>query len=452
MTEILHINDNNLLLQNQERVIRSQGYAWFKGSELVFDLGDEKPIKHCRLSPQQINNRYWQQCEQSAIPANAPGMRHAADLIWKHLGELKQQHSLNQVCLVVPSHYREANLQLLLGISKASGLDVVGLANKAVVALHGQGLSDGSYSHIDVQLHQTVCSNILVENGVAKLGEIDVLSDVGIHLMQEALLKGLQSNFIQNDRFDPLHDAATEQQLFDQLSNIAKSINESGKASVGLEHQGRLYNTVVDDKEWKALLNDFSSRIIAHGQSAHKCFVDLNSAFDGVGLKDLEGGNCASISGVPTIAVEALIQADQSSGIIYKTDFSLSNSTHAGASTQEQSLPASVDASAKFSTNDAANNVSSKASTSKVTTAVSNQASATHLLQAGVAVPIERALVKFEQGLLKLESANTSNLQDLLTQSKVLVLNDEGRTDLLANDRIGSNLAEGVISVIQVFG
>jgi len=150
--------------------------------------------------------------------------------------------------LVVPSHYRESNLQLLLGIAKACQLEVKGLVNKAVVALQSQAPADGDYWHFDVQLHQTVCSRVHVSGGLLKLGDIEILSDVGIHLMQEALLKGLQNNFIQNSRFDPLHDAATEQQLFDQLAPIAMQLSEAGKASVGLEHQGRLHNATLDNK------------------------------------------------------------------------------------------------------------------------------------------------------------------------------------------------------------
>ena len=51
-------------------------------------------------------------------------MRHAADLIWQHLSQLKQQQNLEQLVLVVPSHYRAENLQLLLGVAKACDLTV----------------------------------------------------------------------------------------------------------------------------------------------------------------------------------------------------------------------------------------------------------------------------------------------------------------------------------------
>ncbi len=431
MVEVLHINDNNLQLQNDQRIAVSQGYAWFKGDEVVFDLGNEKPVRACRLSPQEMNNRYWQQCEQSAIPTNASGMRHAADLVWKHLSALKQHFNLEQVVLVVPSHYREANLQLLLGVAKACGLDVVGLINKAVVALANTEVADGEYCHIDVQLHQTVCSNITIANGLAKLGDVDVLSDVGIHLMQEALLKGLQSNFIQNDRFDPLHDAATEQQLFDQLAGIANNIAKSGKASIALEHQSRLHNSVIDDKEWRALLSPFSNRLAAKSNAVDKCFIDLNAAFESVNLSALIEHGFGDLNSISSISTDSLIQADLSQGIVYKTDLPLAARVSSKVSLQINAQTSNTNLEPRLKTIDIAQ--------------------ATHILQSGKALPIERAEVQFSNGILSLVAGDNFNIQELLDNGRLIVLNDPGRTKLEPNDRLGSDLADGVVSAIQVF-
>lgn len=430
MVEVLHINDNNLLLQNDQRIAGSQGYAWFKGADVVFDLGDEKPVNACRLSPQEMNNRYWQQCEQSAIPMNAAGMRHAADLVWKHLSALKEHFDLEQLVLVVPSHYREVNLQLLLGVAKACGLNVVGLVNKAVVALANAGVPDGEYRHIDVQLHQTVCSNITIANGVAKRGDVDVLSDVGIHLMQEALLKGLQSNFIQNDRFDPLHDAATEQQLFDQLASIANNIDKSGKASIALEHQSRLHNSVIDDKEWRALLRPFSDRLASKAADVDQCFIDLNAAFDGANLAALIEHGFGDLNSSPSVSVNSLVQTDIAGGIVYKTELPLATRSNSKPSEPSTARSSVTKTESQLKTIDIAQ--------------------ATHVLLAGRALPIDRAEVQFSSGMLNLVLGDDINIQALLNSGRLTVLNDPGRTKLEPNDRLGSDLADGVVSAIQV--
>ncbi len=439
MVDVLHINDNNLAVESASGISFSQGYAWLKGVDVRFDLDDsEAPVGHCRLSPQEINNRYWQQCEQSAIPSNGAGMRHAADLVWQHLSQLKQQKSLNELILVVPSHYRESNLQLLLGIAKACQLEIKGLVNKAVVALQNQVHKDGSYWHFDVQLHQTVCSRIEINDRLVKLGEVEILSDVGIHLMQEALLKGLQNNFIQNDRFDPLHDAVTEQQLFDQLPAIAMQLSDSGKASVGLQHQSRLHNTTLDSKEWQSVLRPFSDRLLDVSKLADGSYVDLNAAFDSAGLDALSEAGFTHLTEVPAGSANQLAQAAGSGNIIYRTDLPISGlsssatETAASKNTIEKTAPAMP-------------------SKGDLKLATSSRADApTHVLHAGKAMLIDHAELSTDNGMLSLMQSSEGNVQLLLNAGKLFIMNDEGRTHLKVNDRLGSHLADGVVAVIQV--
>lgn len=449
MVDALHINDNNLVLDSAGQHTVSQGYVWLKDDQVLFDLGDnDSPVSHCRLSPQQINNRYWLQCEQSAIPTNDAGMRHAADLVWQHLNQLREQKNLTDLVLVVPSHYRESNLQLLLGIAKASQLQIKGLVNKAVVALHDRVHANGEYWHLDVQLHQTVCSRINVANGLVSLGEVEVLSDVGIHLMQEALLRGLQNNFIQNDRFDPLHDAATEQQLFDQLPNIAMQLADSGKASVGLQHQNRIHNTTLDSKEWQALLTPFADRLLNVSGSAKASYIDFNAAFGSAGLDLLTQAGFIQIQDKVRVPLSDVEQAENSGSVVYRTDLPLSaNGTNQADVGEDIALTTQIDHSLVGELSKRKDNQASRIAQPKTETA---SPEATHLLCAGKAMPIMNARLTTDNGVLGLQQSSSGNIQELLSSGRLFILNDEGRTQLNINDRIGSNLADGVLTVIQV--
>jgi hypothetical protein len=425
MTHILHINDNNLLLQQGTSFSRSQGYAWLHGDDVLFDSNPERsPVMHCRLLPQEVNNRYWQQCDQSTISANGAGMRHAADLIWKHLGELKQQHDLNELVIVAPSHYRERNLKMLLGVAKSCSIQVVGLVNKAVLSLQDRVTEDGQYLHIDVQMHQTVTTQVSVMSGVVKLGSVEVLQDVGIHSMQESLLKGLQQSFIQNDRFDPLHDAATEQQLFDQLPHLAGQIIESGKASVGVQHQGRLHSTSIEAKDWNQHLEPYLIKLLKTGTATglKHVFVDLNAAFDDSVPESLAKARI-TVLGRPGAVPTNLMRSEDDSGLIYLTELPLVSQaagSQAKATTTDQApaqplVPAGV----------------------------------THLLQAGRAISISQADVQTADNTLTVH-AGKPNVQHLLSSGQLYILNDEGRQEMRPNDRIGSHIADGVITAIQV--
>ena len=414
---------------------------WFKGDQVVFDTDKENaPIKFCRLAPQEINNRYWQQCEKSSISSNAAGMRHAADLIWKHLDELKKAHSIEDLIFVVPSHYRSSNLQLLLGIAQSLSINVKAVFNGAVLSVvdelnRKETVSDGQYMHLDVQLHQTVVSTVSVNNGAAKLGDIEIIQSVGIQAMQDVLLKTLQAHFIQNDRFDPLHNAETEQQLFDNLSDIAIQVNKSSKTLVNVNFQNQLYSTSIDAKVFNAPLLQFVDELTSASTNAEHAFIQMNAAFAEQSLPGLTSAKKSLVDHDVVIDFPTLEHAKESDGSLhYITQLELKTISEK-----------------KTVTNTKNNEVAAEV----VKHAVHEQkkqslTGATHLLQAGIAVAIEHAELKMDNQQLTLDTSPNGNAKSLLESGKLIVLNDESCRDFRPNDRLGSHLADGVVTVIQV--
>ena len=439
MPTLLYINDNNLLIHKDGQLHRSQGYAWLRGADVFFDSNEQdSAVKNCRRSPQEINNRYWQQCEQSAISANAAGMRHSADLIWRHLSELKVQHGLQELVLIVPSHYQANNLQLLLGIAKSCGLEVVGLVNKSVLALHDKISSDGNYLHLDIQLHQSVSTVVTVKDGRVQLGSAEVIQNVGIYAMQDVLLKSIQHSFIQNDRFDPLHYASTEQQLFDQLSVVANEVENVGKGNLNVEHEQRVHSTSIDKKQWDSVVSPILNKLIASTSAtkAKAVYVDANAAFAAdeaaAGLSGLQTAGMIMLDPVSPIDPQLLVSnADTPGTVDYLTD-----------------LPVSAALVAKTKEPKA---VKAQATSSAVPPMVASKPGGpSHLLMAGMALPIAKSELRADGGQLSLHMANIGNVQTMLDEQKVFILNDGDRRELQANDRLGSNLADGVVTVISV--
>jgi len=431
MPAIITINDNNLLIQQDQSIARSQGYAWIKGDNVYFDYQPEyHPVRNSRLAPQQIDSQYWQQCAQTSISANDAGMRHSADLIWQHLTQMLQAHALTEVVFVVPSHYQASNLQLLVGIAKSCGIQVVGLLNKAVVALQNKVDAPGQYMHIDLQLHQTVCSTVNVTNQKIKLAEVDVLSQVSIHAIHDALLKAMQNSFIQSDRFDPLHYAETEQQLFDQIPVAAGNIINDAKTSLLVEYKGRVHSISIDKNQWGAVVTPLLEQL-------HETNSDLSSAQRFIQLNNLFGDASAAqftANGMRALDESGLLSEkqwafDASADLMYQTELGLS---HSGNNKQKDK--------------------SVGTSSARVQDQGSASVHATHLLQAGLAVPLANAHISTDANKLSLSHAKSSNAQSLVEDGRVFVMNDVGRKALQPNDRLGSNLAEGVITVIQVLG
>ncbi len=441
MTKVLHINDHNLIIQNslQENgavLQRSRGYAWLKDDQVIFDLSADaqSPEQNCRLAPQEINTRYWQQCAQTSIGANAAGMRHSADLIWKHLTSLKDNGDWDSLALVVPANYRDSHLQLLLGIAQAIGVKVTTITSKPVYA--ASVLQSGSLPrfHLDVQLHQTVVTTLREEDGFIKLVDTSINTDVSIHSLQESVLKALQKSFIGNDRFDPLHDASTEQQLFNQLFEVVAKVVRNGKAVVGVEHNSQLYSTTLQLVDLEEALAGLINLVQA--QNAH-VMIDLNDSFD---ISHLSEWSSAEVSwqGDPE-PLDAALLVNASDNLIYKSSLPFragsktSKTKSESGNMQAGRVNASIDSAAPLEQSLKSGN------------------SATHLMQFGLAIPIDEASISIKDAILSLSRTQTAlELPDQIEVEELVVINDKQRKNLQANDRLMSPLADGVITAIRV--
>ena len=456
MTHVLHVSDNNLLLQSLAQggdhgvtVARSQGYAWLKGDQVLFDINSESsPVAHCRLAPQQINSRYWQQCAQTAISDNGAGMRHAADLIWKHLAELKAKFDLESLVLVVPANYRDPHLQLLLGVAKAAGLDILALISKPVLAVQQHLIDANTALHVDVQLHQTVISTLAIDGTDIRLVDVDIKPELGIQSMQESLLHALQNNFIRSDRFDPLHDADTEQQLFNQLPNIVQSAVKGEKSNVGVQHQGKLYSTVIDSSESEAALAGMVTQL--RELRAPQLLVDMNASFNFSDLSSLASQNIRWVSDdCPAPSAAAIAGKNEQGNVVYQT--TLPNLGDRPSQTSKERDSAVEQASVT----QAASQVDQPVKQSMVSSSANaEQPTATHLVQLGLAIRVDQASITTDGAVLKLVRSDTSSpassMAELLGNGGLQIINDQDRTELLANDRLMSPVADGVITAITL--
>lgn len=438
MSAIISINDNHLLIQKEGTLASTQGYAWLTDGQVHFDFDKARAaVRYCRLQPQQIQNRYWQQCAQTSIGANESGVRNSADLIWQHLTAIRDTHDLAQVTFVVPSHYHQDNLQLLLGIAQSSDLFVQGLVNKAVLMTQHLATANGRYLHIDLQLHQTVCSLVEVTQGIVRLADVDVLHNVSIQAIHDALLKKMQQAFIQSDRFDPLHYADTEQQLFDQLTSAAKTILLDGKVRITVNHAGRVYSIALDTAQWNGVLQPFADSLFAarQGRSPVQFLLQLNKLFNRSVPSPFVDQDVIIVDDKLMLQTDQLIADDGVDGLAYTLELPLLKLNQDVRVNTEPLTPTPN---------------SDKAVTPTVVEHAISANDVTHLMQSGLAVPLNNASIEISNNGLLLSRSSSSNLVVMLAKQRVFILNDPPRTILQLNDRLGSNHADGVITAIQV--
>ncbi len=243
-TAILDINDANLSLwQDQNEVLRSPGYALLEGNSYSFG---ESARSQARLRPRQVNHRFWSQLDVEVLtPAFGPS-RHSADLVHAHLLEIHAAAGQPaQLMITAPGSLRLDQLALLLGIIEQCPFDAIGLVDRAVAAAASTAV--GPYNwHVELQLHQALLTGISCQAGLLLRDKVVPIPGCGWLAIQDSLAKAIADAFIQQTRFDPRRQAATEQALYDHLPTLLEKLQSEPEYNMELGgHRARVERSLL---------------------------------------------------------------------------------------------------------------------------------------------------------------------------------------------------------------
>jgi hypothetical protein len=210
----------------------SPGVALLDPAGLV--VGEEAAAQ-LRLRPVQAFDRFWSDLGVDPLPRPVPAARSRADLAHAHLSRLwsSMAEDGDEALFVVPGTLRPAELGLLAGIAGAAGIPVAGFVDLAVAACAPLEAHE-SVLHLDLHFHQAV----LTELGGTELlrrRRLEVAPRVGLRALHAAWAQLVAEAMVRRTRFDPLHQAATEQQLHDRLPGWLAACGSSGTVDVEVE-------------------------------------------------------------------------------------------------------------------------------------------------------------------------------------------------------------------------
>ena len=252
---VLELNDIDLRTTTAKSVASSAGFAMLGNETLM--LGDEAR-SIARLKPLQINNRYFQQLNLVETPQYLPHARHHADLAYQHLQHVHQLAGKpDKIVFAIPANYTEQQMAVLLGIVEQCSFDAVGLVDQTVAVASQQVLA-GHGVYCDIQLHQLVLGSFVVDDGAVSRQEVAVI-DHGMLQLYDQWAHIIADAFIQQTRFDPLHDARVEQQIYDQLPVLLSSQAESDVFHVELEKKHRAR---IERQLFLAPINELLQRLL----------------------------------------------------------------------------------------------------------------------------------------------------------------------------------------------
>jgi hypothetical protein len=196
------------------RIASTPGVALLNGATIA--TGDSA-ASAARLTTAVSNDRFWSDLATDSLArAEEPQVSHA-DLAHAQLAAFWREAAApgDDAAFAVPGTMRPRELGLLLGIARHIGISVGGVVDSAVAASAGLE-ARAAVLHLDVQLYQAVLTE-MHGGAVLRRRRVETATRAGTKPMYAAWARLVAEALVRRTRFDPLHQAATEQQLYQRL-------------------------------------------------------------------------------------------------------------------------------------------------------------------------------------------------------------------------------------------
>ena len=132
------------------------------------------------------------------------------------------------VWIVAPARISAAGLGEVLGLLRSLGLSIHGFVDSAAVTVAALR-PERSALVVELGLHHLAVTAV-ESNGQTHRRRAVTSDGNGLIQLSEAWLDLISAAMVKRTRFDPLHDAASEQQLFDALPILARDAASTGSA------------------------------------------------------------------------------------------------------------------------------------------------------------------------------------------------------------------------------
>lgn len=217
---ILELNDSGVrLISRSAEVFSSPGFAQDDGSSLI--LGAEAE-QLCKLNPTSSYDKFWYQLSLEPLANSTVRIRHNADIAYAHLQQLaayvgEELEEEPDTVIAVPANFNRDQLAVLLGLLKATPFEAAALIDTALLSSIQNVQGRNRVVHADIQLHQVVLSSLQREDDELRLESVVQIPGVGLQNFYDQIMQLAKELFVQQCRFNPQHNAESEQQLYNAI-------------------------------------------------------------------------------------------------------------------------------------------------------------------------------------------------------------------------------------------
>lgn len=248
----LELSDAGIMLAGSDPVqllaldgsdLESPGYALAEKKQLIVGKAAQR-IAH--LLPRLVTSHFWDQL--GTEPLKHPGFsaqQNNAEIACIHLAKIWEtvKGPDVEVVMAVPGFYRQKHLGLLLGIANELSLPVKGFIPVALAAAETRDLQQ-PILHLDMHLHRTEIV-VLKRGDQLKFERSITVAEKGLADLHRTWVEAIAAEFVRTTRFDPLHQASSEQELFDRLETVIDQIDKSSSIEFEMSAASSSYRATL---------------------------------------------------------------------------------------------------------------------------------------------------------------------------------------------------------------
>jgi hypothetical protein len=206
-----------------------------------------------RLLPQRIHHRYWR--DLSTVPlGRAPSPQlSAADLAFEQLRAMlaTAAGAATRLLIAVPAGFSREQLGLLLGIASEAGAGEIGLVDAGLAACALTSVPQ-HVLHLELYRHCALLTAIEQTTGGARRARFEMDEQWGTQRLEQLCAEALAAQFVRQTRFDPLHQARTEQLLCNEVPPLLAALQSADKVNVTLNADRESLQVEISRSQWLA--------------------------------------------------------------------------------------------------------------------------------------------------------------------------------------------------------
>jgi hypothetical protein len=244
--ELLHVDGDS---------IESPGFALPENNRMAVGSTAERKA---HLYPRQILNQFWDQLNTEPLEQPNPFAHNHAEIAYEHFAHIwqriKQQGT--DMVIAVPGFYTRTHLGLILGITNELAIRVKSFVPLALAAVPDQ-LPRGLLFHLDLHLQRF---EITYLQRTEQLSREESMSSEGSGLstLYRRWVDTIAEEFVRHTRFDPLHQAAGEQELYDRLPGVLTQLNQNSSVHFEMTGGSKVYRVTLT----KALFDKSATPVV----------------------------------------------------------------------------------------------------------------------------------------------------------------------------------------------